>query len=139
MVADTETAQAERGEGIFGLLDLGEHFGGDAAAVLDARGEAGGGGLVPDIERGGAGEGADILLGEAGVGERREHGMLCGGLLAGAVVAGVIRVETVDDVGDAAGGALALEDGEELVLAVEAAGGVVAGVVFAGQFGGVRR
>ena len=32
--------------------------------------------------------------------------------------------------------ALALEDGEELVLAVEAAGGVVAGVVLTGELGG---
>ena len=37
---------------------------------------------------------------------------------------------------DAARGALALEHGEELVLAVEAAGGVVASVVFAGELGG---
>ncbi len=83
-----------------------------------------------------SGEGADVFFGEAGIGKRREHGMLRGGLLAGAVVAGVVGVEAVGDVGDAARGALAFEHGEELVLAVEAAGGVVAGVVFAGELGG---
>jgi hypothetical protein len=62
--------------------------------------------------------------------------MLCRGMLAGAVVAGVVGVEAIDDVRDAAGGALAFEHGEELVLAVEAAGGIVAGVVFVGQFPG---
>ena len=133
----TEATQAESGERIFGLLDLFEHFGGDAAAIFDARGKARGGGFIPDIERSGAGESANILLSEAGVRERREDGMRSSGLLSGAVVAGVVGVETVDDVGDAAGDALALEDGKELVLAVEAAGGVIAGVVFAGQLGGV--
>ncbi len=135
-MTDAEAAQAEGGECVFGALDLFKHLGGDAAAVFDARGEACRGGLVPDIERGGAGKGADVFLGQPSIGERREHGVLRGGLLAGAVVAGVVGVEAVDDVRDAAGGALALEDGEELVLAVEAAGGVVAGVVLAGELGG---
>src|ERR1700679_2063864 len=62
--------------------------------------------------------------------------MLCRGLLARAVVAGVVGVEAIDDVRDAAGGALAFEHSKELVLAVEAAGGIVAGVVFVGEFPG---
>jgi hypothetical protein len=49
-------------QGVFGALDLEEVFRGDGAAVLDARGEAGGGGLVPDAEAGFAGEGADLGL-----------------------------------------------------------------------------
>ena len=133
VMAHAEAAQAEGGECVLRALDLLQNFRRDAAAVLDAGGEAGGGGLVPDVERGGSGEGADIFLGEAGIGERREDGMLRGGLLAGTVVAGVVSVETVDDVRDPAGGALTFEHGEELVLAVEAAGGVVARVVFAGE------
>ena len=136
VVADAEAAKAEGGERVFGAFDLFKHLGGDAAAVFDARGEACGGGLVPDIERGGAGEGADIVFGQPRVGKWRLHGMLRSGLLAGAVVAGVVGVEAIDDVRDAAGGALALKHGEELVLAVEAAGGVVAGVVLAGELGG---
>ena len=82
------------------------------------------------------GPGCGRFLGEAGIGERGEHGVLRGGLLAGAVVARVVGVEAVDDVRDPTRGALALEDGEELVLAVEAAGGVVARVVFARELSG---
>ena len=89
-MADAEAAQAKGGECIFGALDLLQNFGRDAAAVFDARGEAGGGGLVPDIERGGAGKSADVFFGQASVGERREHGVLRGGLLAGPIVAGVV-------------------------------------------------
>ncbi len=62
MMTHAEAAQAERGECVLGALDLLQHLRGDAAAVLDARGEAGGGGLVPDIERGGVGRGRGRLL-----------------------------------------------------------------------------
>ena len=62
MVADADLLEAESVEGGFGLLDLGEIFAGDGAAVLDARGEAGGGGLVGEGEAGFAGELADLLL-----------------------------------------------------------------------------
>ncbi|MCU1224362.1 MAG: hypothetical protein JWQ42_2455 [Edaphobacter sp.] len=41
VVADTDLMEAEGVEGSFGLLDLGEVFAGDGAAVLDAGGEAG--------------------------------------------------------------------------------------------------
>ena len=46
VVPDADLGEAECVKGRFGLLDLGEIFAGDRAAVLDARGEAGRGGLV---------------------------------------------------------------------------------------------
>ena len=63
MVADADLGEAEGVEGGFGLLDLREIFAGDGAAVLDARGEAGGGGLVGEGEVGFAGELADFCFG----------------------------------------------------------------------------
>ena len=50
-----ELAQAEAAQEFLGLLDVAEGLGRDGKAVGDARGEAGGGGLVPDLEAGGAG------------------------------------------------------------------------------------
>ena len=101
MVADADLREAERVEGVFGLLDLGEVFAGDGAAVLDARGEAGAGGLVGEGEAGVAGEGADLGLGELGGDERGEGVVLGGGLLAGAEVAAVVEVHAVGDVREA--------------------------------------
>jgi len=46
VVADADLREAEGVERGFGLLDLREIFAGDGSALLDARGEAGGGGLV---------------------------------------------------------------------------------------------
>jgi hypothetical protein len=46
-MADADLLEAEGVEGLFGLFDLREVFAGDGTAILDARGEAGGGGLVP--------------------------------------------------------------------------------------------
>ena len=86
VVADADLLEAEGVEGGFGLLDLAEIFAGDGAAVLDAGGEAGAGGLVPEGEVGFVGEGADLGLGELGCDERGDGVVLGGGLLAGAEV-----------------------------------------------------
>ena len=132
-MTNTEAAQAEFSKGILGAFHLFERFRGDATSVLDARGEAGGGGLVPDIERGVAGQHADIVLGQARISERGEYGVLDRCLLAGAVVAGVVGIEAVDHMRHAARHALAFENAKELILAMEATSGVVARVVFAGE------
>ena len=66
MVADAHLREAEGVEGIFCLLDLGEIFAGYGATVLDAGGEAGAGGFVPEGEVGLLREGADFRLGELG-------------------------------------------------------------------------
>ncbi len=138
VVADADLGEAEGVEGVFGLLDLGEIFAGDGAAVLDARGEAGAGGLVPELEAGLVGEGADLCFGEAGGDERGDGVVLRGGLLAGAELGAVVEVHAVGDVSEAAGCAALLHLGEELVFAVEAAVGVVALVVGVVELVGVE-
>jgi len=125
VVADADLMEAERVEGLFGLLDLREVFAGDRTPVLDARGEAGGGGFVPEGKTGLLGEGADLGLGELRGDQRRDGVVLGCGLLARAEVAAVVEVHPVGDVAEALGGAGLLHAGEELVFAVEAALAVV--------------
>lgn len=60
VVADADLMEAEGVEGFFGLLDLSEIFAGYGAAVFDAGGEAGAGGLVPELQAGLLGQGADF-------------------------------------------------------------------------------
>ena len=55
VVADADLREAEGVKGGFGLLDLREVFAGDGPAVLDARGEASGGGFIGEREVGFAG------------------------------------------------------------------------------------
>ena len=101
MVADADLRKAEGVESVFGLLDLREIFACDGAAVLDARGEAGAGGLVGEAEAGLAGEGADLGLGEFGGDQGSDGAVLGGGLLAGAEFAAVVEVHAVGDVAEA--------------------------------------
>ena len=63
VVPDADLGKAESVKGRFGLLDLREIFAGDRAAVLDARGEAGGGGFVGEGEVGFAGQLTDLCFG----------------------------------------------------------------------------
>ncbi|HMH15578.1 MAG TPA: hypothetical protein VK578_20930, partial [Edaphobacter sp.] len=107
-------------------------------AVLDAGGEAGAGGLIPEIEASLVGEGADLGLGELGGDEGCNGVVLGGGLLAGAEVATVVEVHAEGDVTEVTGGALGFHLGEELVFAVEAALGVVALVVGIFELGGLK-
>src|ERR1700732_1593936 len=58
---------------------------------------------------------------QAGVEERREDTMLFGGTMAGAEVEGVVGVNDVGGAGEATLLGESVEDGEELVLAEEAA------------------
>ena len=138
MVADTDAGEAQGVEGVFGLLDLAEIFAGDGAAVLDAGGEAGAGGFVPELEAGLVGESADLGLGELGGDEWSDGVVLGGGLLAGAEVSAVVEVHAVGDVGEAFFCAELFHLGEELVFAVEAALGVVALVVGVFKLGGLE-
>ncbi len=142
VVADADLPEAECVEGGFGLLDLREAFGGDGEAVGDAGGEAGTGGLVGEGKAGLTGEGADLGFRELGGDERGEGSVLSGGLLAGAeggdVGGAVVEVHAIGDVGEVPGAAKALHNREELVLAVEAAVGVVALVVGVGELFGLE-
>jgi len=133
VVAHTEFAESQLAETFFRLLDLVKDFACDGAAVFDARGQAGGGGAIPKGVAGGFGEGADLDLGEASVGERSKNGVLLGGALAGAEVFGVVGVHAIGDGGESELGCEGAHYGEEFVLAMEAAICVIAGV-----FGAVK-
>jgi len=73
----------------------------DGAAILDPRGKAGSRGTIPERISGSLGKGADIEFGQACVGEWSENGVLLGGALAGAIVACVIGVHAIGDLGKA--------------------------------------
>jgi len=81
-------------------------------------------------------ESADVLLGQGGVEQRGGDVVLTSSLLARTEVALVVEVHAVRDRIEAAGVAKGFHDGEEFVLAMEAARGVVAGVFGAIEFGG---
>ena len=83
-----------------------------------------------------AGEGADVLLGQSGVEKRSGNAVLRGCGLAGAEVALVVEVHSVGDGFESASRAEILHHREEFVLAVEAAGGIVADVLRAVEFAG---
>src|SRR5260221_373484 len=83
----------ERVQELLGGVDLLELGVGDALAVLDARGEAGHGRLVPGRQVELLGEEPDLCLGQAGLLERRADAELAGGLHARTVVALVVEVE----------------------------------------------
>src|SRR5437868_2788894 len=102
MMANAELAEAERAEGVFTLLHRRKRFAGNGAAVFDARGKTGRGGLVPDAKAGALRQGADVLLRQACVEERRDNVVLAGGLLSGAEVSLVIDIYAVSDRGEGA-------------------------------------
>src|SRR6187402_1869914 len=93
--ANANLVESEFVEGFLALLDLGEGFAGDSLAVLDARGEAGGGGLVPEAKVRGSGETADGGLVELSVSKGSERGVIRCGALAGAEVSAVVEVASV--------------------------------------------
>jgi len=64
---------------------------------------------------------ADFRLGQLGLGEGRSHGVLAGGLVAGAVVVAIVGVEPIEDRGETKIAGLRLAEAVELVLAEVAA------------------
>ena len=76
-----------------------------------------------------AGQLADLRLRHPGIGQRRGHLVIPGGALARTVIAQVVQVHAVDDVLVAAIAAHFLQAGEQFVLAMETAVGIVAGVI----------
>lgn len=134
VMTDADAREAERVQSVLGLLDLSKCFGCDLAAVLDARGQACGGWLVPEAQASGAGEGANLGLGELRLGQRRARGVERGGLLAGTEVAAIIEVHAVGEVGVAELLAQRFHLREQLLLAVEAALGIVARVIGVAEF-----
>src|SRR3974390_3308021 len=71
VVAHPELPETPSAQSFFALLDHLQRFGSDRATVLDARRQAGRGGLVPDAQAGLAGQIAYVLLAQAGGQQRR--------------------------------------------------------------------
>src|SRR5713226_7730242 len=126
--AHAELLKAEMAEGGFAALDEAETLGGDFGAVGHARRETRGGGPVPGGEPGAMRKMANFGFAQAGVEEGREHAMFFGGAMAGAEVEGVVGVDAIGGGGETALLGEGVEDGEELVLAEEAAVGGVGAV-----------
>src|SRR5438309_10460070 len=118
-MAHAELAEAEGAESVFSLLDGGQGFAGDGAAVFDAGGEATGGRLVPDAQSGRLREIADVWVGQGGVEQRGGDEVLASSLLAGTEVARVVEVDAVGDGDEAAGVPNGMHDGEEFVFTME--------------------
>ena len=138
MVSDADLREAEAVESGFGAFDLRKIGGGDRAAVLDARREAGTGRLFCEGKASFAGEGTDFGLGELRGDQGSEGVMHRSGLLAGAEVTAVVEVHAVGNVRETSLLATGFHAGEELVFAVETALGVVALVVGVVEFGGEK-
>ncbi len=81
---------------------------------------------------------ANLLLGKVGCGEGSECVMQRGGLLAGAELGAVVEVHPVGEMRETELQARGFHLGEELILAVEAAILVVAGVVGIFQLAGLQ-
>jgi hypothetical protein len=138
MVANPDLRKSEDVEGFLCLLDLREILACDGTAVLDARGETGAGGFVPELKTGLEGEGANLLFVEASDDEGGDGMVLCCSLLTRTKLGAVVEVHAICNVSETARGALDFHLGEELVFAVEAALGVVALVVRAVKLVGVK-
>jgi hypothetical protein len=127
--ADARLADAERVDLRLEGADLREALARDACAVREAARQARGRGLVPDRKPEELRAAAHVLFAEPGLDERAARARLLRRLEAGAIVAEVVEVRPVDDLGEAPLDLLRGADPVELALAVEAAIGVVLRVV----------
>ncbi len=135
MMAHAELAEAEATERVFTLLDhrRASRVTGRPYSMREERqAEAG---LSQTRSPACLRECANVLLRETRVEQRCRDVVLTGGLLAGAKVALVVDVHTIGDHVEAARYAKRFHDREKLVLAVKAAGRVVANVLGTIQFG----
>jgi hypothetical protein len=120
--------QAEGAELGLEAADLREAFAGDLRPVRDAAREARARGLVPDGEAEDVGGAAHVVLAEPALDENAPDARVPGGVEARTVVAQVVGVRAVEDVGEAPLARLDLGDLVELRFAVKAAVGRVGDV-----------
>ena len=129
VVADAELAEALLAEKRLGGVHLAELLGRDAIAVLEARGQAREGGLVPVGQAERAADLPHLALPQLGLDERRPDPAGLRRLHARPVVAQVVHDGAVDDRHAAVLAGHRVEPGEELVLAEEAAVGGIGRVL----------
>jgi len=127
VVAHAQLPEAQGAQRRLGGLDGTEPAERDRCAVGQPGSEAGGGRLVPGPQPQGARPVPDVVLGEAGVGQREGGPRRGGGGLPRTVVPQVAQVDPEDD-GRALGGGEGPERGHEGRLAAGAAVGAVGDV-----------
>jgi len=128
MEADAELPEAKCLERLFAVLDGLDGLHVNVGSVGNAGAKTGCGGTVPEGESCNAGEFTDLGFLEAGFDKRRFDLMNFRSGLARAVVAEVVLVNAVDDVGDAALDGQLFQAQEEFIFAMKATVRVVGGV-----------
>lgn len=137
-VADADDPEAVTANGLFGFFNGGEAVRGDGETGSEPGGKAGGGWFFSNFQAGLAGEGADIVFGEAGLAEWGGDREFSGGGAAGSDFAGVVKVFPIGEDGDAAEPGQFLHALEEFRAAEVAAVGRVRGVGGIVQFQGAE-
>ncbi len=97
-MAHAELAESELTHAFFGALHLLEHFAGDRATILHARGEAGRGRPIPQGIARGLGQRPHFELGQTSVRQRRQYIMLLRRTLSGTKVPRIVGIHAVRDV-----------------------------------------
>src|SRR3954447_7570368 len=136
VMAHPKLTEAQGTKRVLAALHNVQRLPSDGAAVFNAGGEAGRGGLVPDAKVSIARQGANLLLGQSGVEERGGDMVLSGCSLPGSEISLVVKINAVCNRLEITGCAHVLHNREEFVLALKATLAVVASVFRAIEFGG---
>src|SRR5258708_31482278 len=138
MVAYPKLTKAELAEVVFALLNRTQRGSSDWSAILNSRRKTGGGRLVPNAQAGLAGKRANFFLAQACFQKRRSDAVLRRSNLPRPEVALIVPVYTIGDGLELTRGGERFHDGEKLVLAMKAAGRIVADVFRPIQFFGAN-
>ncbi len=129
VMTHAELAKSESTYGVFSALDNLQRLRRHRAAVFNSRGETCGSGLVPHSEACLASQVTDLSLAKPGLNQRRQNVMLARRFLPRTEVALIISIDTISNRIESMLGSISLHYSEQLVLAMEATHGVIAGVV----------
>src|SRR5579883_2901834 len=119
MKAHAKLPEPERADRLFAAVDGFHVLNRHGSSVGDSRTQACGSRPIPGREAGSFRELADFAFRQAGVYERRFRVVKPCRLLSGAIVAQIVAVHAIDDVGDSAIPRELIEAREQLVLAVK--------------------
>src|SRR5208337_832878 len=131
VMPNAKLAEAHPAQCLFALFDDLQRLRRYGTPVFNARRQTRGRGLVPDAQSRESRELTNVVLSESSVEQRRSDAMLSRSLLAGPEIALVVGINAVSDHVEAALRAEPLHYREQLVLAIEAARGVVLAVLCA--------
>src|SRR5208282_666245 len=129
MMAHAELAEAHGSEGIFALFHDRQSLARNRAPIFNAGRKASRSGLVPDAQSSVASQGANLVLGQAGI-EKRSHDVVIGRcFLAGTEIVLVVQVDAISDGVEAARLTQFFHQREEFIFAKETALRIVADVL----------